>query len=1007
MNTKWCKGYLPLSALLMVGPVIAQDSTVSNEDEGALLEEVVITGSRIARNITDVAAPIASASQEDLLYANTPDLGQLLQELPQLSSFGGRQAISADSRNGQQSATGLSQADLRGLGTSRTLVLVNGKRHVAGAAGTQAVDLSTIPMLLTKKVEVITGGASAIYGSDAVTGVVNIIMDDELDGFVVDGNFNRRFENDAGENYRFAFAGGSSFGGGRGHFTGSFQYDKQSLMLATDQPFSRNYNRIKVTSASNVPGDGNPDNLILPNVAEDIIGPYSVLNTRGDLTDALGNDGRWTFNSDGTGIEPLPLPDIAGQFPRSQNFVRGDYGTITDALGPRDPYLTILPETERYLATMGFKYELNDSVEAYGDFKYVRTSGFDIDMPRQIIFARINVDDNPYLPEDVRTQFQNAGVEEFEILDNVLELNTSGEEFERETVTVLGGLRGAFDAGFSEISFDLYAQHGFTDSIIDRAPQRITPNLRAAIDAVTDPATGQPACRSSVPSAQPDGYVNPATVDAANCAPLNAFGIGNISPEALGFVFKPATNLQDTAQTVVGLSFTGDTGRFANLGGGPVYFAGGFEYRKESASFNWDTLEELGAFGSAATDSSGGFDVTEVFAEVSLPLLEDKAFADSLSVDAAIRYADYSHAGEATAWKVGGNYNPFESFGIRATYSEAVRAPNITEAFSPASSAFFVPEDLCDFTRLPNESQTVANNCAALGLSPDFDAFDGLTIFGSISGSENLRPEESESYTLGLVFTPVDGVQITVDYYSIEITDAIDSIGGQDIVNLCLRNEAGIDNEFCARSPRNPGPGLTPRGIPVGGIVDIASGFVNVAALETSGVDVSGSFFGSASDWTFGLLDEGTMSMSVLYTHVIDLSEFPFQNDPSREDIMVGEMGRPEHQGRLAFTYSNPNLFDVRLEALYIGNQVARNISFEEPDIVSPSDTGSVVYTDLFISKTFDRNGGDSETMVYAGLNNVFDKEPPIPALGLTARSAAGNYDQMGRNFVLGARLSF
>lgn len=118
-------------------------------------------------------------------------------------------------------------------------------------------------------------------------------------------------------------------------------------------------------------------------------------------------------------------------------------------------------------------------------------------------------------------------------------------------------------------------------------------------------------------------------------------------------------------------------------------------------------------------------------------------------------------------------------------------------------------------------------------------------------------------------------------------------------------------------------------------------------------------------------------------------------------------MGRPEHQGRLAFTYSNPNLFDVRLEALYIGNQVARNISFEEPDIVSPSDTGSVVYTDLFISKTFDRNGGDSETMVYAGLNNVFDKEPPIPALGLTARSAAGNYDQMGRNFVLGARLSF
>ncbi len=986
---------LPLGALLLASPLIAQDGAPADAGE---IEEIVVTGTRIARNITDVAAPLISTTAEDILYSNSPDLGQLLQELPQLSSFGSRLTVSSDERNGSTSDTGLSRADLRGLGTSRTLVLVNGKRHVAGAAGSQAVDLSTIPTLLIEKVEVITGGASAVYGSDAVTGVVNIILDDELEGLVIDGNYNSRFENSAGENYRFAIAGGSAMVEGRGHVTASFQYDNQSLMLAPDQPFSRNYQRVNVTDANNVRGDGNFDHVILPNVAEDIIGPFSVINTRGDLIAALGNTGRWSFSEDGSGIFRLPDPVIAGQFPRSQNFVAGDFAEIIPALGPRDPYLTIIPEAERYVGAASLKFDVSDNVEAYVDAKYVETSGRDIDFPRQIIFARINVAENPYLPESVRTQFLDAGVTEFEILDNVLELETSGEWFDRETTTIVAGVRGAFDAGFSELTFDFYAQHGSTNNTINRAPQRITPNLLAAIDAVTDPATGQPACRSAVPAAQPVGYNSPAIVDAGNCAPLNAFGIGNVSQEALDFVFKPATNLQEIDQTVIGLTFAGDTDRFAKLPGGPVYFAGGFEYRDESASFDWDTLEELGAFGGAATDSSASFDVSEVFAEVSMPLL------DSLTIDAAIRYADYSHAGEATAWKVSGSFMPIERVGFRGTYSEAVRAPNLTEAFSPASSANFLPDDLCDFEFLANESQVVADNCAALGLDSTFDAFDGLTIFGSVSGNELLTPEDSESYTIGVVFRPFDGSQISIDYYSIEITDAIASIGGQDIVNLCLRDPNGINNQFCNRIERNPGPGLTPRGIPVGGITDISSGFVNVAALETSGFDVAGSFYGEASAWTFGIVSEGTMSFSIVYTNVDELSEFPFQTDPSREDIKAGELGRPKHQFRTSLTYSG-RLFDLRWETLFIGNQVSRNLSFDEPDVVTPDDTGMTLYNDLFISKALDWGG--SETLVYAGINNVFDETPPIAALELTARNEATNYDQYGRNFVLGAKVRF
>jgi len=990
---------LPMLALLVANPAIAQDAASDDVDgNDAIVEEVVVTGSRIARNPADVAAPLVSVGSDDVLYSNTPDLGQFLQELPQLSSFGGRQSISADERNGSTSSTGLSRANLRGLGTSRTLVLVNGKRHVSGAAGTQAIDLSTIPPILIRSVEVITGGASAVYGSDAVTGVVNIILDDELEGIVFDTNYNRRFENSAGENYRFAIAGGSELADGRGHITASVQYDRQSLMLAPDQPFSNNYQRVNVTDANNVRGDGNPDHVILPNVAEDIIGPFSVFNVFGEYAAALGDTGRWSFTEDGRDIFRLPEPIVAGRYPRPQNLILGDFAEITPALGPRDPYLTIIPSAERFVSTASVKFDVGASFEAYADTKYSKTSGRDVDFPRQIIFARINVADNPYLPESVRARFLAGGVGEVRILDNVLELETSGEWYDRQSSTIVAGLRGDFDAGFSALTLDAYAQYGSTRNEIRRAPQRITPNLGAAIDAVIDPATGRPACRSHVPSAQPAGYRSPASVDAGNCAPLNPFGIGLVSQEALDFVFKPATNLQEVDQAVLGLTFTGDTNRFANLPGGPVYFAGGVEYRDESAAFDWDTLEELGAFGGPASDSSASFDVSEVFAEVSVPVL------DTLTLDGAVRYADYSHAGGATAWKVSGNFAPVERFGIRGTYSEAVRAPNLTEAFSPASQMNFLPDDLCDFEFLANETQTVANNCAALGLGPDFDAFDGLTIFGSVSGNENLTPEESESYTFGVVFRPFEGWEFSIDYYSIEITDAIASIGGQDIVNLCLRDETGINNQFCDRIARNPGPGDTPRGVPVGGIIDIASGFVNVAALETSGFDVAGSFFGDASDLTFGMLKTGTMSFNIVYTNVDELSEFPFQNDPSREDVKASEIGRPKHQFKAALAYSG-GLFDVRWELLYIGNQVARNISFDEPDIVSPDDTGTTLYNDVFVSKTLDWFG--SETMVYAGINNLFDEEPPIAALELTARNEAANFDQYGRNYVLGARVQF
>ncbi len=975
MNRKHTKsqnlcGAVSLATLLVASPLAGVAAQEQSSDD-VNLEEIVVTGSLIARNPLDVAAPLTTITSEQIKLSGSQDLGLVLLQIPSISPLGGRQANQDGDGN-----EGLSTIDLRGLGANRTLTLVNGKRHVAASQSSAAVDLSTIPAALIKEVQVITGGASAIYGSDAVSGVVNIILNDEFDGVQFDASYGRPFEGQPGENYSFSAIAGSSFAGEKGHFVVSAQFDKSTLLTHADQPFS---NDVQFVPTGSAPGDGSPDFALLPR-------PADAFNREGV---ALLPSGRASFNENGTGL--VPFPDRSGV---PNDFVGAAFSVPCEFCFSFDPFLTVSPEVERQTLSLSSKYQLNDSIEAYMEAKYVNVDARDADEPRQGIFFGnpINVAENAFLDEGVRAQLLADGVTSFAFLKSFDELGNAAELQNRTTFRFVGGLRGDLEAGFGTVAYDAYYVYGQTEIATTQQNQRINGNLNAAIDAVFD-GNGNIVCRGTLP-----GETNPATINPAACAPLNPFGFGSASQESLEFAFTDLFFDQEVTQNVAGVTFAFDSSEFLNLPAGPIQFAGGFEYREEAANSTADPLARSGAvtFTQATENTSGSFDVTEFFGEVSIPLLEDMPLVESLTIDAALRYADYSHAGNATAWKVGGVWQVSEDIRFRGTYSRAVRAPNLTEAFSPQQgTSFFGITDPCDADQIALEpaGSPVPANCQALGVAADHQNIDGLTIFGVTGGNPNLALEKSESWTVGAVLTPsfVPNLTVTVDYYSIDVTQAIRFLTSADILNTCVRNPSGPDATACSLIERSN----------TGQITSLASTFVNAAALETSGIDAGLNYV--LPDGLLGGDVEDSMEINVTYTYLEKLDDFPFQNNPTTVDNRAGEIAFPKHRVNANVSYNIDN-FQVRWAGRFIGDQSLIDAPSELSDRRDPANTGTKFYNDITVSA--DLELGSQDFSVFVGLNNVFDVEPPaLSSLGFL--SSAGLYDQLGRTVIVGGSFRF
>ncbi len=952
--------------LAAAAPVFAQ--TQSAPQDSAEVEQVIVTGSRIPRPNLEQPTPVQSITRSLIENSGTSSLGDVLAQLPALSSNG---TVRANSDSGANLG-GLSFPDLRDLGTSRTLTLVNGKRHVAGDAGDTAVDLNSIPTALVDRVEVITGGASAIYGSDAVSGVINIILRDDFEGYEFNIQGGGPLNGKYGQSASAYMTGGWNFGGGRGNLTITGFADHQDRVRGPNVKGLKDWATIENPDDTG-PADGIPDRLYRPYVQTEFFSPYGNLIGASDFSPLTGFD---------AGGRPVNIPPRTGD----NNFYYGSFATNCEVCTSSDATAVLIPRSNKRGVESTFHYDITDNIRFKGDVKYVKSKTIDTFSSSFTTFEYVLDPDNAFITQDIQAVMDTRPGEFYYLNRTNDDIGGRNDDTTRETFRAVGSLEGKFDAGFSDIGWEASYNYGRTRNKFHSTGGLIPGNFNSAIDAVVDPATNTVRCRRDVPSTWYPGYVptDSSELTGETCVPFNLFGAQN-SQAAIDYVTFEADRKHTITEQVAGLTFNFDTERFFKLQGGAIGFAGGVEYRKEESENINDPFVQSGITETAPQpDAVGGFNVKEIFGEFDAPILKDKPFAHRLSIDGAVRYADYSHAGDATSYKVGGIWAPAKELTFRGTYSRAVRAPNITEAFLPATSGFDSVFDPCEAAAL-GENPNRPKNCAALGVTFD-DATDNQ-FPGVSSGNANLKPEVAKTWTAGFIYQPqwASGLALTVDYYDIRIKDAITYLSPQDAADKCVDGPE-LATQYCDLIIRDPATAQ---------ITSYRSSYLNQAALTTAGWDVQLSY---ARDVNVGWLN-GRFNGSINANYLEKLRDFAFADFPETVDRNEGETGDPRWrfissasftQGPVTLTWESQYMSKVRRD---------RDGSLERSD--SPWVEANW-YHDIIARYRIDDLGKGVE--VYAGINNITGEMIPM---GLTGQGTSSSYDIFGRYLFGGLKARF
>lgn len=1002
---------------------VAQDE--GEEEEAAVQDTVVITGSRIPTdpNLTS-STPVQSLSEDDFRLSGELNLADVVNDIPALVS----------SLTAENSVTGANALNLRGLGQERTLTLVNGRRHVSGFRGTQAVDVGTIPRALVERVEVTTGGASAVYGADAVTGVVNFILKDDFEGLQLDARGGISDKRDA-ENFAVDLLWGQNFNEGRGNVVVAFSVEEDSSITYGDRSWSRNNGIASVEPRANPDSSaGAPPRAIVEDPRfwltsqEGSIAPgfggrsttYVDINGNGiaDCQESEGGRvgflaGCWLTNPDGTvrvNQDGIVLNGLWG--------VGGDGGRLSF---DRD---TLYPDTDKFVLNVNSSYDLSDNMSLFFEGKYVRAESTTFGEQDTFYDTLAILPDNPFIPSQLQSVADSVGY--LLLTQDPLDWSDNNDfTYTRETYRFVGGLEWEFAPGHvAEFS----ANHGKFKNTSETTAIYLD-RVFAAIDTTTAP-DGSIVCRSDLdPTAAyeidyftagngfGDGGFNSSnyfsfTPGDGQCQPLNPFGTYSASEAAQNFVTADLEDVLELEQTVISAIATGQFGVLDAVLDGPIGYAAGIEYRDESSDNQLDPLtlgilpqgssftpgvqvNTVVPYVSSFTDidnqqqfnTKGGYDVTDVFTEVRLPIFLDRAFAKEFTLDAAVRFADYSTLGEATTWKVGGTWAPTSDLSIRSTFSEAVRAPNITELFDPALPiTISATADPCDPGNVTAGSAQRQTNCIAdlqaAGV-PLTDIVDGAGNYiwtnpltgrfgGTLGGNPDLDVETAETFTIGAVFTPsfIDGLSLTVDYWDVTIEDAIESVEEEDILEGCIDSSTYPAQQFCSLFVRRADGGLT----------DLTNQEVNFANLEASGIDVSVNYSFDVGENTFGVSLVGSKQEA--------LDQFFNPLAPNEVDPEVKEIQIPEYSGNLTLSWDRGPL-SVALQTSYQSEQFADEIE----DFELFGDAGFFDETYIFdVNASYEYN---ESTSFYGGINNIADEEP-------FATQTAWPVGPRGRFFFLG-----
>lgn len=960
--------YLVMASLLGPIPavVMAQDGTENRE-----LEEIVVTGSRIGRSGADMPVPITIIDAAYIEIQGTTQIADILRALPQLGN-------GTSDQNAGGGNVGLNLLNLRRMGIDRTLVLVNGRRHVGSQAGNTAVDVSTIPSALVERVEVITGGASAIYGADAVTGVVNFILRDDFEGIKASTRMGLAEEGDGFEQ-TYEITAGTNLFDDRGNLTISLSYSDREIVEANDRNFSD-------SSIAAVSGDLLLDRTFLFPSLTGLIGVPLAAGS----TPVCNN----TQNAGPFGSRPRDFYTIDAVTGELRCFDLGVPGSAVvreggDGLDTTD-FTRLRQPTERFTLHSTFNYDLGNDVSFFATGKYALTTGisggqpvFDVPNPQLSDPIQIRID-NAFLPDALRDAMVTNNLTSINMTKGGFDLGERANDNERDLFQIAFGFDGSLT---DNIDWSFYLSHG-ESTTKRKLTDRLEAREKFAQDSIMD-ASGNPICRISITDpADPNFIAGVDDTERAACAPRNpfVFRVEDQNPAALEYLLSQFVTDTDLQQDVLS---GGIQGSLAELPAGSLGFALGLEYRREeSDSVPEIRLQNAEGFGNNPVfPVHGDYDVYEVFGEVLVPLLKDQPFADYLGVEAAYRFSDYNTVGQTDTYKFGLDWSLSEDIRIRSVFARAVRAPNVGELFTPESAGNSRPTDPCDPSVInnapPEFQQNRINNCATLvpvGYQ-SFTLLTSTTVF--TAGNPDLLSEESDTFTAGIVLTPrfLPGFSLTVDYWDIDISDAISTFAVQDTLENCV-DASTLDNPFCSLVFRFPSNDPDPNA--AGQIDFVRSQQINVAKLVSKGVDFEARYIHE--------LGSGNLEFRALAGYV-DKHDF-FANPARPEDVdnRVGLGGNPEWEGQLQLAYRGER-FTGSLSSYYQGSITFESTNLPEDLKISDHWTHNV-QARFRISDIFD---------VYGGVNNLFDKDPPaFPGIFTGAGDAGAAYANLGRYFYIG-----
>lgn len=997
----------PASQEAGVGPLEGQQQPVSADGDQA--GEVVVTGSRLRSPNLESASPITVLSAAEIKQTGTTRVEDLVNSLPQV--FAGQ---SSGYSNG---SSGTATVNLRGLGSERNLVLVNGRRLLPGDPSTSAADLNAIPGAIVKRVDVLTGGASSVYGADAVAGVVNFVMDTDFTGFRVDGQYSfYNHKNRANSNVTNALAA-RNFGAPRGMTTDGGTVD---VTLAFGANFGED-NRGHITAYA---GYRKIDAVTQDN--RDYSACALSANTAAATT-TLGreyNCGGSATSANGTFFDAASTTYQLGP---NRTFIPG---TTPFNFAPTNYYQR--PD-ERYTAGFFASYEISEAIKPYAEFMFMDDRTVAQIAPSGNFGNTFSVNcDNPLLsaqqraivcaPANLLTAPDGsvvAGQPAFQFIDPVtgasytrgflqpLRRNVEGgprrDDLQHTSYRFVAGVKGDLDSVWNYDAFYQYGRTNFAETYFnDFSVSRLT----NAMDVITGPG-GTPICRS----AQAGG-------SDPNCVPYDIYG-GGVSAAALNYLQVPGFQRGLNTEQVVNASISGQLGEYglktpwAQQGLGLVV---GGEYRKEKLDFFSDVTFQTGDLagqGAPTLPVAGSFDVKEFFTEARLPLVSQDFFYD-LTVTGGYRYSSYRNSAggkfNTDTYKIEGEFAPIRDIRFRGGYNRAVRAPTIQDLFAPNRVALNGSSDPCAGFVI-----TAANTgCIAQGLTvgQTVAANPAGQYNGFIGGNSNLSPEIADTYTVGVVLQPsfIRNLAISVDYFDIKLKGAIQGIGQDTILQICTDS---ADPFYCGLVQRDQ----------FGSLWRSNNGFVvdttqNIGGVSTRGIDVNASY--STPLWSLG-----NLSLSFVGTY---LDRLTTDTGVSGSFDCVGLYGNVcltpnpkwRHNARISFTA--PSGIGATLRWRYQDgvtiDALDSNPNLNNTSAAGPAPGGvarpgldrlsAVSYFDLALTARFGEHYN-----FRIGANNLLDKQPPLtgsqscPSGPCNGNTWPGVYDALGRYIYAGVTLEF